>query len=112
MRIWLRFDRSTKAFEYRMQNISAVRNELDLAWIPSLKPAVNVGTDMKARMIRLIQGETPEEDTGANKLEDSRTWEKALTTVTQLGGTASRKQVEDWILTRDPGYNTKSLADL
>lgn len=112
MRIWLRFDRSTKAFEYRMQNISAVRNELDLAWIPGLKPAVNVGTDMKARMIRLIQGETPEEDTGANKLEDSRTWEKALTTVTQLGGTASRKQVEDWILTRDPGYNTKSLADL
>jgi hypothetical protein len=45
-------------------------------------------------------------------LEDSRTWEKALAAVTQLGGTASRKQVADWILTRDPDYNTKNLADL
>jgi len=107
-----RFDRSTKAFEYRMQNISAVLNELDLTWIPGLKPAVNVGTDMKARLIRLIQGETPEEDTGAENLEDSRTWEKALTAVTQLGGTASRKQVEDWILAHDPGYNTKNATDL
>lgn len=107
-----RFDRSTKAFEYRMQNISAVLNGLDLPWIPGLKPAVHVGTEMKARLIRLIQGETPKEDTGVDDLEDSRTWEKALTAVTQLGGIASRTQVKDWILARDPGYNTKNLADL
>ncbi|PMZ70544.1 HNH endonuclease [Pseudomonas sp. FW305-70] len=107
-----RFDRTTKAFEYRMQNISAVLNELDMPWIPGLKPAVNVGTDMKVRLIQLIQGKTPEKDTEVGNLEDSRTWEKALAAVTQLGDTASRKQVQDWILARDPGYNTKNLADL
>jgi hypothetical protein len=108
----VRFDRTTKAFEYRMQNISAMLDELDLPWIPGLKPAVNVGTDMKARLIQLIQGKAPEKGTGIGNLEDRRTWEKALAAVTQLGGIASRKQVEDWILARDPGYNTKNLADL
>lgn len=46
------------------------------------------------------------------KFEDLRTWEKALGAVVELGGKASRKDVEDWILTRDPGYNTNNLADL
>ena len=107
-----RYGRSAKAFEYRMQNISAVLDELDLPWIPGLKPAVNVGTDMKVRLIQFIQDNTPQKDAEAGNLEDSRTWEKALAAVTQLGGIASRKQVEDWILARDPRYNTKNLADL
>lgn len=107
-----RFERTTKAFEYRMQNISAVLNELDLPWIPGLKPAVNVGTDMKARLIKLIQDKTPESDTVVGSLADKRNWEKSLAAVTQLGGTVSRKQVEDWILSRDSGYNIENLADL
>ncbi|MGY2285142.1 HNH endonuclease [Pseudomonas gingeri] len=107
-----RFDRTAKAFEYRMQNISAVFAELGLPWILGLKPAVNVGSDMKARLIRLIQGETPEEDAQADNLEDGRNWEKALAAITQLGGTASRKQVEEWILAHEPGYNSHNLSDL
>lgn len=88
------FDRTPKAFEYRMQNISAVFDELGLPWIPGLKPAVNVGTAMKATLIQLIQGKTPEDDAQPGGLEDSRNWEKALAAVEQLGGSASRKQVE------------------
>ena len=107
-----RFDRTPKAFEYRMQNISAVLDELDLPWIPGLKPAVNVGTAMKATLIQLIQGNTPDDESVPDGLEDNRTWEKALAAVEELGGSASRKQVEAWILKRDPGYNTKNLADL
>ncbi|WP_419735642.1 HNH endonuclease [Pseudomonas sp. COR18] len=107
-----RFDRTAKAFEYRMQNISAVFDELGLPWIPGLKPAVNVGSDMKARLVQLIQGETPEEDAQAANLQDSPNWEKVLTAVTQLGGTASRKQVEQWMLAHEPGYNSNKLSDL
>ncbi|MBD8239799.1 hypothetical protein SOM46_20780 [Pseudomonas fluorescens] len=106
------FDRTPKAFEYRMQNISAVFDELGLPWIPGLKPAVNVGTAMKATLIQLIQGKTPEDEVVPSGLEDSRNWEKALAAVEQLGGSASRKQVEAWILARDSKYNIKNLADL
>lgn len=107
-----RFDRTPKAFEYRMQNISAVFDELGLPWIPGLKPAVNVGTAMKATLIQLIQGNTPEDDSVPDGLEDSRNWEKALAAVDELGGSASRKEVETWILARDPEYNTENLTDL
>ncbi|NWB98368.1 HNH endonuclease [Pseudomonas gingeri] len=107
-----RFNRTTKAFEHRMQNISAVLHELSLPWIPDLKPSINVDTDVKARLIQLIQAKVPEEDKGETNLEGSRNWEKALAAVIQLGGIASRKQVEGWILARDPGYNTNNLADL
>ncbi|WP_239077631.1 HNH endonuclease [Pseudomonas sp. 008] len=95
-----------------MKDISEVLNELDLPREPGLKFAMNVGKGRMARLIRLIQGKASEKDTGGGNLGDSRMWEKALAAVTQLGGTASRKQVEDWILARDPGYNTKNLADL
>jgi hypothetical protein len=39
-------------------------------------------------------------------------WQKALAAVVQHGGTASRSQVEAWILERDPSYNTKNHVDL
>ncbi|MEA5671335.1 HNH endonuclease [Pseudomonas sp. MH2] len=107
-----RFGRTKKAFEYRMQNISAVLNELNLPWIPGLKPAVNVGTDIKAILMQLIQGKSPHPITLADNLGDRLNWEKCLAAVIQLGGTASKKQVEEWILARDPDYNTKNLADL
>src|SRR4051812_6689668 len=50
-----RFGRTEKAFEYRMQNISAVLSELGRPWIPGLKPASNVGTNVKPRIIALLQ---------------------------------------------------------
>ncbi|WP_017903179.1 HNH endonuclease [Pseudomonas asplenii] len=107
-----RFDRTAKAFEYRMQNISAVFDELGLPWIPGLKPAVNVGSDMKIRLVQLIQGKTPGEGAQAGNVEDSTNWEKALAAVIQLGGIAGRNQIEEWIRAREPGYNANSLSDL
>ena len=49
-----RFGRSEKAFEYRMQNISAVLDELGEPWLPGLKPAANVGTNVKERIKALL----------------------------------------------------------
>lgn len=108
----IRFGRTAKAFEYRMQNISAVLDELNLPWIPGLKPAKNVGTDMKAKLIQYVQDTEFMSANAIDDLEGRLEWEKALAAVTQLGGNASRKQVEDWIRSRDPGYNKKNLTDL
>lgn len=48
------YGRSEKAFEYRMQNISAVLDELGKSWIPGLKPASNVGSNVKERIRNLL----------------------------------------------------------
>jgi hypothetical protein len=50
-----RFRRTDKAFEFRMQNISAVLQELEQPWVPGLKPAANVGTNVKDRIVALLQ---------------------------------------------------------
>lgn len=50
-----RFGRTEKAFEYRMQNISAVLDELGESWIPGLKPAGNVGANVKPRIVALLK---------------------------------------------------------
>ncbi len=39
------FNRTTKAFEYRMQNISYVLALMGRQWLPGLKPAKNVGAN-------------------------------------------------------------------
>jgi hypothetical protein len=49
-----RFGRTDKSFEYRMQNISAVLDELGRNWIPGLKPAANVGANVKSRIVALL----------------------------------------------------------
>lgn len=46
-----RFNRSSKAFEYRMQNISYVYEVLGRQWLTGLKPAKNVG----AKVLPLIE---------------------------------------------------------
>lgn len=50
-----RLGRSPGAFDYRMQNISAVLDELGEYWIPGLKPAANVGANVKPRLVALLQ---------------------------------------------------------
>lgn len=50
-----RFGRTAKAFEYRMQNISAVLNDRGESWIPGLKPATNVGAKVSPRIEALLQ---------------------------------------------------------
>lgn len=49
-----RFPRTEKAFEYRMQNISAVLLEMGGAWVPGLKPAGNVGANIKPRLAAML----------------------------------------------------------
>lgn len=49
-----RFNRSAKAFEYRMQNISYVLTLMGRDWLPGLKPAKNVGAHMAAAIESII----------------------------------------------------------
>src|SRR4051812_20869057 len=51
------FNRTPKAFEYRMQNISAVLADMDEEWIEGLVPAKNVGAGVKARLQQLLKAE-------------------------------------------------------
>jgi len=50
-----RFGRTEKSFEYRMQNISAVLDGLGKRWISGLKPAGNVGINVKSRIVALVK---------------------------------------------------------
>lgn len=49
-----RFGRTSKAFEYRMQNISYVLSIMGREWLSGLKPAKNVGTNVAAQIEALI----------------------------------------------------------
>lgn len=51
-----RYGRSEKAFEYRMQNISAVLDSMGLPWLSGLKPAANVGDKTESRLKKIIGG--------------------------------------------------------
>ena len=49
-----KFGRTEKAFEFRMQNISAVLSLLGREWIEGLKPATHVGAGVASRLESLI----------------------------------------------------------
>lgn len=51
-----RFERSPGSFDYPMQNISAVLDELGEYRVPGLKPAGNVDANVKPRLIALLRG--------------------------------------------------------
>lgn len=63
------FGRTEKAFEYRMQNISAVLDKMGLPWIVGLKPASNVGDRNVARIRRILAG-----GSYRKKLPEMRQW--------------------------------------
>lgn len=46
--------RTKGSVEFRMQNISAVMQELGISWIKGYKPAANVGEQVKANIKRVI----------------------------------------------------------
>jgi hypothetical protein len=48
------FGRTIKAFDYRMQNISAVLQEMGQEWLPGLKPASNVGPTVHAKLLAMM----------------------------------------------------------
>jgi hypothetical protein len=51
----LKHGRTPKAWEYRMQNISHVLDQLDQKWIEGLKPARNVGPEVTGELIKLLK---------------------------------------------------------
>jgi len=51
----LKHGRTPKAWEYRMQNISHVLDQLKEDWIEGLKPAKNVGPEVTGVLIRLLK---------------------------------------------------------
>ena len=51
----LKHGRTIKAWEYRMQNISHVLDQLDQKWIEGLKPAKNVGPEVTGALIKLLK---------------------------------------------------------
>lgn len=48
-----RFGRTDKAFEFRMQSISAVLSLLGRDWVSGLKPAQQVGSNIAVKLERL-----------------------------------------------------------
>ena len=62
-----RFNRTDKAFEYRMQNISYVMSLIGRDWLPGLKPAINVGAKVASEIEELIgalQGKASRNEAG------------------------------------------------
>jgi len=51
--------RTPKAWEYRMQNISHVLDQLNEPWIEGLKPAKNVGPEVTGVLIKLLKVAPP-----------------------------------------------------
>ncbi|MFJ5449509.1 HNH endonuclease [Pectobacterium carotovorum] len=49
-----RFPRTAKSFEFRMQNISFVYQEMGRDWLPGLTPATNVGAKIFPRLKQFI----------------------------------------------------------
>jgi hypothetical protein len=93
-----RHPRSAKAFEYRMQNISAVLHENGEPWIPGLKPAGNVGVNVKPRIEALLkvyprhkQKQTPQAAYKA-KIPAMREW---LIRIARARGTVAYREVMD-----------------
>ena len=53
-----RHGRTSKAWEYRMQNISYVLEQAGKDWLPGLRPAANVGTRVEAILAKLLSHST------------------------------------------------------
>ncbi|CAI8778987.1 HNH endonuclease [Pseudomonas serboccidentalis] len=47
--------RNTKSIDYRLQNITALFEDLGLKTIPSYKPKVNLGSGITARLIKILE---------------------------------------------------------
>lgn len=76
------------------------------------EPAEAVGKSEADIPAQSAQDLDPEIALETDNISQLLNWQKALAAVTQQGGTASRSQVEAWILERDPGYNTNNSRDL
>lgn len=79
-----KFGRTEKAFEFRMQNISAVLESLGQPWLQGLRPAANVGGNIAHRLGSLLN--PPAQAAYIAKLPTMRCW---LIEVARRGATAT-----------------------
>lgn len=98
------FGRSSKAFEYRMQNISYVYSVLGRRWVSGLKPAKNVGANVLPVIEELISQHEGSVSVPQIEFEEKVSKlrrEKNLPT--PQGNTSPNKQVkESTSFSRDP----------
>lgn len=75
-RLAAQFGRTEKAFEYRMQNISAILAEQGRKWVKGLPPAVNVGNRVKVRLANMLDSTASKRapDSYKSKLPAIRNW--------------------------------------
>lgn len=69
-----RFGRTTKSFEYRMQNISYVYSIMGRQWVTGLKPASHIGSRVAEEietLINKIEGQTVSTSAAFHALVDS-----------------------------------------
>lgn len=106
------YGRTTGAWDYRMQNISAVMSDLGRATVVGLVPAANVGAGVTARLVNIINGDSSEPPK-VYKYGNKRTWELALDALVDLGGMASLPQVTRRALEKTPELTPSNVgADL
>ncbi|AFC84751.1 HNH endonuclease [Frateuria aurantia] len=108
-----RFGRTEKAWEYRMQNISAVLADLGEATVSGLLPAQNVGSRTAKKLRDLLHIHRQEVPPQRYKYGVKRTWEIILSAVHDLGGEATVSQVRDQLRNDYPEFNASNIgADL
>lgn len=99
-----RFGRSPNAYEFRMQNISAVLLSQGRYWVPGLAPARNVGSNVFAKIIEILlaaEGKAydsiiqPSSTASTLKPLGEQKPEYRTTEVTRF---VRNQQVRDWVL--------------
>ncbi len=112
-----RFDRTEKAFEYRMQNISYVMSLMGRKWIEGLKPKKNVGSHHIELIERLISKVESKSYVGqatfesqVSELKSKKILSKPLgefkpqIVVTQVTKYQRDPKVKAWVLKEANGY--------
>jgi len=99
-----RFDRTIKAFEYRMQNISYVYSLMGREWLTGLRPAKNVGARVAGEIetiINKLEGQTLSKiaifETNVESLRD-----KGISSVPQGNTTPTKSETIITQYNRDP----------
>jgi len=105
-----RFPRTVKAFEFRMQNISAIRMDLGLPTIKGLRPADHIGSNKRPQLERIVKemSAAPEKST-TFKYGNSPSWHLPINAIIALGGRATPAQIRDHILKSTPSYQVGIL---
>lgn len=99
-----RFGRTAKSFEFRMQNISSVYQDMGRDWLPGLTPATNVGAKMFPRIEALIKELDPISELTDQQFEAqvSRLLTQGVKAKPQGNVAPAQKVRETTVISRDP----------